>query len=111
MPVPVVGATVSADIVTIVKWALLVAGVLLIIALVLVLPFVEFLNLEEYSYALETIFSIAGNAFYFARGLINNFFLPFGRKIITGLMVWLLGKWVLTVAIRISTWVFHFIFK
>ena len=93
------------------KWVLLVAGALVLVALILALPFVEFLEADEFAYALETIFSIAGNAFHFARGLVNNFFLPFGRKIITGLMIWFLGKWALMVSIKIGTWVYHYIFK
>lgn len=93
------------------KWALLVAGAIAFIALILALPFVEFINLDEYISALSNVITIAGDAFTFARGLTNNFFLPFGRKIITGLLIWLIGKWALQIAIKIGAWVYHFIFK
>lgn len=93
------------------KWVLLVAGAAIFIALILQLPFVEFINLEEFTTALTNIVTVAGDAFVFARGLINNFFLPFGRKIITGLLIWLIGKWALQIAIKIGAWVYHFIFK
>lgn len=93
------------------KWVLLVGGAAIFIALILQLPFVEFINLEEFTTALTNIVTVAGDAFVFARGLINNFFLPFGRKIITGLLIWLIGKWALQIAIKIGAWVYHFIFK
>ena len=93
------------------KWALLVAGAVAFLALILALPFVEFINLNEFSAALANVISIAGNAFKFGRGLINNFLLPFGRTVATGLMIWLLAKWAIPIAIKIGAWVYHFIFK
>lgn len=95
----------------VVKWALLVAGAIVLIGLILALPFVDFINFEEFSAALTNVVSIAGGAFKFARGLLNNFFLPFGRTIITGVMIWLVGKWAVMVAIKIAAWIYHFIFK
>lgn len=93
------------------KWALLVAGALILIGLIMALPFVEFINLGEFSAAISNVVNIAGNAFQFGRGLINNFLLPFGRTVVTGLMYWLIGKWAITIAIKITAWVYHFIFK
>ena len=93
------------------KWALLVAGAVALIALILALPFVEFIDLGEFSAALSNVVSIAGNAFLFGRGLINNFLLPFGRTVASGLMFWLFGKWAITITIKIGAWVYHFIFK
>lgn len=95
----------------VVKWGLLVAGALVLLSLILALPFVEFIDFSEFSAALANVVSIAGDAFKFARGLLNNFFLPFGRKILTGLMVWLLAKWAIMIAIKIVVWIYHFIFK
>lgn len=93
------------------KWALLVAGAVALIALIMALPFVEFINLEEFSAALSNVVNIAGDAFLFGRGLINNFLLPFGRTVASGLMFWLFGKWAITISIKIGAWVYHFIFK
>ena len=93
------------------KWALLVAGIIALIALIVALPFVDFIDLGEFEVALSNVATIAGGAFRFARGLINNFFLPFGRVIITGLMYWLLGKWAILIGIKIVAWAYHFIFK
>jgi len=94
-----------------VKWGLLVAGALAIIALIVALPFVQFIDLGEFGDALGNIVSICGDAFRFGRGLVNNLLLPFGRTVVTGLMIWLVGKWALLVSIKIATWVYHYIFK
>ena len=94
-----------------VKWALLVAGAIVLIGLIVALPFVDFIDFAEFSSALANVVGIAGGAFRFARGLVNNFFLPFGRTVLTGLMVWLLGKWAIMIAIKIVAWIYHFIFK
>lgn len=93
------------------KWALLVAGALVLIGLILALPFVEFINLDEFSAILANITSIAGDAFRFGRGLINLFLLPFGRSVLSGLMIWLIGKWAIMISIKIGSWIYHFIFK
>lgn len=93
------------------KWALLVAGAIALIALILALPFVEFINLDEFTSILTTITTIAGDAFHFGRGLINLFLLPFGRKVLTGLMIWLIGKWAILMGIKAGAWIYHFIFK
>lgn len=93
------------------KWALLVAGIVILIALIVALPFVDFIDLGEFENALNNVVNIAGDAFQFARGLINCFLLPFGRTIVTGLMFWLLGKWAIMIGIKITAWAYHFIFK
>lgn len=95
----------------IVKWGLLVAGAIVLVGLIVALPFVEFINLGEFGVALENVVDIAGGALRFARGLFNNFFLPFGRTVVTGLLYWLIAKWAITTAIKIGAWIYHFIFK
>ena len=94
-----------------VKWGLLVAGALAIIALIVALPFVDFINLEQFSLAITNIVGVAGSAFRFGRGIINNLLLPFGRTVASGIMIWLVGKWALVITIRIATWIYHYIFK
>lgn len=93
------------------KWALLAAGAVALIALIVALPFVEFINLGEFSNSLGTIVAYAGDALLMARKLINNFFSPFGRGVLTGLLIWLLGKNFMMVGIKIGAWIYHFIFK
>lgn len=94
-----------------VKWTLLVVGAVAFIAIILSLPFVEFINPGEFVSALNNVVSVCGVAFTFARGLVNNFFLPFGRTVITGLLIWLFGKWAIQISIKIGAWIYHFIFK
>lgn len=93
------------------KWALLVAGIVALIALIVALPFTQFINSDELSSALTSIVDVAGGAFRSARGLINCFLSPFGIGVVSGLMVYWVGKWIITMAIKITTWVYHFIFK
>ena len=93
------------------KWALLAAGAVLIIGLIIALPFVEFIDAGQYASMISSIVSVAGGAFTFARGLINNFLSPFGRTVLSGLLYWLFGKFAITTGIKIGVWGYHFIFK
>lgn len=95
----------------IVKWGLLAAALAAIVALIVTLPFNEYLDFGQLSASISNVVSIAGNAFAFGRGLVNNLLLPFGRKIASGLMIWLIAKWVLMIGIKTATWAAHFIFK
>lgn len=95
----------------VVKWGLLVAGAVALIGLVVALPFVGFIDGGEYAAALTTIVEICGDAFRFGRGAVNIFLLPFGRKVLSGLLVWLVGKWAMMIGIKIAAWVYHFILK
>ena len=94
-----------------VKWALLVAGALVVIALIASLPFTGFIDVQAMGDGIGSIVNFAGGALMTARGFINNFFSPFGRTVLTGLMYYLLGRWVITMAIKLTVWVYHFIFK
>lgn len=94
-----------------VKWGLLTAGLIALIGLIMALPFVGFIDFGEFSTSLNNILSIAGDGLRSARGLINCFLTPFGRNLLSGILVWLFGKWAITVAIKIVAWVYHFIFR
>lgn len=95
----------------VVKWGLLVAGILLIIAMVVELPFLDFLNLAEFSTAIANVVTICGSVFKFARGLINNFLTPFGRAAATGLIYWVVCKPFIMTAIQYMVYIYHYIFK
>lgn len=95
----------------VVKWGLLVAGIVLLIALVMELPFLEFMNIEELTGAVATVVGICGEAFRFGRGLINNFLTPFGRSAATGLIFWVICKPFIMQAIQYIVMVYHYIFK
>lgn len=94
-----------------VKWALLSAGAVLLIGLVVALPFVDFINFEEFGFAISNIVNVAGGLFSSARGLINCFLLSFGRTVLSGLLIWLFGKWAIMISIKTVAWVYHFIFR
>lgn len=94
-----------------VKWALLGAGAVLLIGLVMALPFVGFIDFAQFGLAITDIVSIAGDFFSSARGLINCFLLPFGRTALSGLLIWLFGKWAIMISIKTVTWVYHFVFR
>ena len=95
----------------VVKWGLLAAGVVLLISLVASLPFLDFMNLDELTSAIASVVTICGNAFKFARGLINNFLSPFGRVAATGLIYWVICKPFIMQGIQYLVWVYHYIFK
>lgn len=94
-----------------IKWGLLVAGAVIIIGMIVALPFVDFINVDEFGQLLSKLVYLAGDGFVFGRGLLNNFLTPFGRAALTGLLFWFFGKWAITVAIKIVVWAYHFIFK
>lgn len=95
----------------VVKWGLLVAGIILLISLVASLPFLEFMNLQELTSALSSVVTICGGVFKFARGLLNNFLSPFGRVAATGLIFWVICKPFILQAIQYIVQVYHYIFK
>lgn len=95
----------------IVKWGLLTAGLIALIALVGALPFVGYIDLGQFGSAINNIVNVAGTFFRDARGLINAFLLPFGRTLLSGIIIWLFGKWAISIAIKIVAWVYHFVFR
>lgn len=94
-----------------VKWALLAAGAVLLVGLVLSLPFVDVINFTELSTSVGNLIRVAGSAFQSARGIINNFLTPWGVGVLTGIIYYELAKWAITVGIKITTWIYHFIFR
>lgn len=94
-----------------IKWGLLATGIAVLIALIVVLPFNNFIDVSEFSNGITIIVTVCGNAFASARGLINSLLTPFGRGLVTGMLVWFFGKWAIMVGVKIVAWVYHFIFK
>lgn len=95
----------------VIKWGLLAAGLVALIALVVTLPFMDFLNFGELSSGIASIVSVCGTAFSAARGLVNNFLTPFGRTVLSGLLIWLVAKWAIMISVKVVAWVYHFVFK
>lgn len=95
----------------VVKWGLLVAGILIVVSMIAGLPFLDFLNLDELTGAVSQVVSVCGGAFHFARGLINNFLTPFGRGAASGLIFWVICKPFIMTAIQYLVMIYHYIFK
>jgi len=93
------------------KWAILVVAATSMIALVVMLPIMEFIDLGVFQTAITGILNIAGDALRFGRGLVNNFLGPWGRKCLSGLMMWLCAKFLVTWTLKVSAFAYHFIFK
>lgn len=94
------------------KWVLLSAAAVFIVGLVLAFPIGTYMvRFDIYSEGIATVVDIAGNGLIFGRALINNLFSPFGRTALSGLMIWLVGKWILTYSLKVMVWVYHFVFK
>lgn len=93
------------------KWVLLALGGVTIITLILLLPFVDGINVSALTENLSKILSIASEHLIVARRLLNNFFTPTGRVILSSVIYYIFGKWFLTIGIKIISAAYHFIFR
>ena len=93
------------------KWAILAVAIVTIITMILGFPIMQHANVSVYAQAVTTIITYAGDAFIFARGLVNNLFSPWARSALSGLMLWLIGKWLFTYGLKIIVWAYHYIFR
>lgn len=93
------------------KWALLVAGMVAIIALIVALPIFDIINVDELTNTVSSIATICSNALQSARGLINYFLTPFGRNILTVVIGYEFGKFAYKWGIKILAYAYKWIFK
>ena len=93
------------------KWALLIAGIIVIIGLILALDITEYIDFTKFDTAIDTIVYYLKDGFEFGRGVINNLLSPWARKALTGLLVWIIGKEFIIWTIKVSVWAYHYIFK
>ena len=93
------------------KWALLVAGAVVLIGIVLSLPFVNVIDVDVFGEMITNVVTYAGGAIRNARGMINNFVFPAGAYAITAVIGYLFTKWFVISGIKVGTWIYHFIFK
>lgn len=94
-----------------VKWALLAAGIVALIALVALAPVADLSLLGNIGGYLNQLLSVAGGAFNSARGLINYLLFEPVRPFLSGLLIWIFAKWAVTVGVKITAWVYHFVFR
>ena len=93
------------------KWALLLAGLIAIVAAVVALPIFDLLNIEQLTSAVSSITSTCSSAFIAARGLINYFFPAPVRPMVTIAIGYLFTRTFLIWGIKIISIVYKWIFK
>ena len=96
-----------------VKWALAAAIVIGLITIVLTFPFVSMLpeSANQLKTNLDSISNSAGSFLYEARGFVNIFLGGFGMRLLNVLIVYFCTSWILKLTVKITIWVFNFIFK
>lgn len=94
-----------------VKWALLVAGIIAVIALVVAFGFGEYIDSQVIIDGCNILVQYAGNAFKSARGLINNFFFPAVYPALSFVIWWIILKPLATATIKVTISLYHYIFK
>ena len=93
------------------KWALLLAGMIALIALIVALPIFDVLNIEELTAAISGITSICSGALQAGRGIINYFFTPVGRTLLTVVIDYELLKWAYKWGIKVLAYAYKWILK
>ena len=93
------------------KWVILAAAAITIISLIVAFPIMNYMDVGVYAAAIQTLVQYAGSAFVFARGLINNLLSPWARSAVSGLMLWMVAKWLVTYSLKVLVWVYHYVFK
>ena len=102
-----------------VKWALAASITLALLITVLTFPFVSLLpegatelkNILDSLVANRDDITSFGYYLYQARGFLNMFLTSFGIKLLNVLIVYFFTSWILKITIKITSWIFHFIFK
>lgn len=95
----------------VVKWTLLLGGAIVFIGLIIVLDPIQFIDENVFGNAITTIINIAGEAFNFGRGIINNLLSPWAREALSGLIYWIIGKELILWGMKVSVWAYHYLFK
>ena len=95
----------------IVKWGILIAGIAVLIATILLLPFGSFLDIPHLTEGISSIVQIASSALEDVRAFINMWLHPWARTILSGLMIYLFASWVYKIGVKFTAWAFHWIFK
>lgn len=93
------------------KWALLVAGLIAIVAAVVALPIFQIIDVASLTSAVSTIASKCSSALIAARGIINFFFFPATRPLLTVAIGYLMTKFLVVWTIKIVSVVYKWIFK
>lgn len=93
------------------KWALLLAGLIAIVAAVVALPIFQIIDVASLTSAVTTISTKCSSALIAARGIINFFFFPAVRPMVTIAIGYMMTKFLVIWAIKIISLVYSWIFK
>lgn len=93
------------------KWALLLAGMVALIALIVALPIFDIINVQELTAAVSGISTICASALQSARGLINYFLTPVGRTILTVVINYMFFKFAYKWGVKVLAYAYKWIFK
>lgn len=93
------------------KWALLLAGLVAIVAAVVALPIFQIIDISSLTNAITSIANQCGSALTAARGIVNYFFFPAMRPALTVAIGYMITKFLVIWAIKIISVVYQWIFK
>lgn len=93
------------------KWALLVAGILVVIILISALPIATVLTGSDISSIVSEFTTIMSPYIRTARGFINIFLSDFGRTLFSVVIGYLFVRFILLWPIKAISSVYHWIFK
>ncbi len=93
-----------------VKWGLLIAGIVILVAMVLQLPIFA-VDLGAFGDGIAAILDVCGDALVFARSVVNLFLTDWGATILTGLLVWIFLRWLLIKNIGTIIAVYNYLFR
>lgn len=93
------------------KWALLVAGMVAMIALLLAIPLFDGINLNAITSTINQFTGLISPYIGFARGLINYLVLPQAIPIINVILIYILTKPLVIGAIHLTRGIYSWILK
>lgn len=94
-----------------IKWGLLLAGIVAVIALIVSIGFGTYIDTQVIVDGCNILVEYVGNAFKFARGLINNFFFPSAYGAVSFALGWIIVKPIAKATITLTVSIYHYIFK
>lgn len=93
------------------KWALLLAGLIAIVAAVVALPVFQVIDVSALTSAVSTVTTKCAAALTAARGIINFFFPESVRPLLTVAIGYMFTKFLIVWAIKIVSLAYTWIFK
>lgn len=93
------------------KWALLAAGMVALIALILAIPLFDGIDLTAITSTINQFTALITPYISFARGLINYLVLPQAIPIINVILIYILTKPFVIGAIHLTRGIYSWIFK